>query len=70
MFRRVIKRALLLWMALVFMDVFMLETSRVVETAGWHVALERFSLVVVMSFFVSLGIAYRLTSGMSWYRKF
>lgn len=68
-FRRVLKRALPLWAAFVFLAAFMLEVSDVVHKEGWSVALERFALVVVVAYPMSVAIIYRISSGANWYRK-
>jgi hypothetical protein len=67
-FRKILKSALPLWLALVFLGAFLLETSNVVQTAGWHEALKRFALIVVTAYPVSVAIIYRFTIGARWYR--
>jgi hypothetical protein len=69
-FRQILKKALPLWVGLIFVDALLVEATDVVRQVGWGVAAERFALAVVAAYPISVAITYRIVSGRSWYRIF
>lgn len=66
--RQLLKKAIPLWAAFAFIGVFLLQASDVVHKEGWAVAAERFALIVVVAYPMSVAIIYRLSVAMKWGR--